>query len=516
MATAAVGAKGSLVLVILLVAGHARSRRALVDVVGVATGADHLGMASNERERRLVMVECDIPPPVGGVATAAVGAKGPLVLVILLVAVYASGGRALVNVVGVTTGAGRLGMAADKREGRLVMVECDLLPIAGHVATGAVGAKGPLVLVILLVTAHTCGRRALVDIIDVATGADRLGVGTSEREGRLAMVECGDLLPIAGHVATSAVGAKGPLVLVILLVTVHASGGRALVDVVGVARGACRLGVGAGEREGGFVVVERDLLPRAGCVATGTVGAQGTLMAVILLMAAYACGGRPLVDVVTVATGADRLSVGAGERKRRLAMVECGNLLPIIGHVATGTVGAKLAEVLLRLGVAIHTRGGRTLVHIVGVAFCADHLDVSAGEREGRLAVVECREILPVASHVAACAFRAKLAEVYLRIGVTAHACGGRTLVDVVGVAFCADHLDVSAGEGKTRLAMVKRGLLPVGGHVATGAVGAKGTLVDIIALMAGDTGAISDLKIGMGAGIFMAEPATRIRVLAL
>ena len=448
-------------------------------------------------------------------ATAAVGAKGSLVLVILLVAGHARSRRALVDVVGVATGADHLGMASNERERRLVMVECDIPPPVGGVATAAVGAKGSLVLVILLVAVYASGGRALVNVVGVATGAGRLGMAADKREGRLVMVEC-DLLPIAGHVATGAVGAKGPLVLVILLVTVHASGGRALVDVVGVARGACRLGVGAGEREGGFVVVERDLLPRAGCVATGTVGAQGTLMAVILLMAAYACGGRPLVDVVTVATGADRLSVGAGERKRRLAMVECGNLLPIIGHVATGTVGAKLAEVLLRLGVAIHTRGGRTLVHIVGVAFCADHLDVSAGEREGRLAVVECREILPVASHVAACAFRAKLAEVYLRIGVTAHACGGRTLVDVVGVAFCADHLDVSAGEGKTRLAMVKRGLLPVGGHVATGAVGAKGTLVDITALMAGDTGAISDLKIGMGAGIFMAEPATRIRVLAL
>lgn len=106
-----------------------------------------------------------------------------------------------------------------------------------------------------------------------------------------------------------------------------------------------------------------------------------------------------------------------------------------------------------------------------------------------------------------------KLAEVNLRIGVTTHARGRRPLIDVVAVALGTDDRSVGASEGEIRLVMIERGLLPVSGRVTTGAVGAKGTFMHIILLVAGDACTIGDLEIGLGAGSRMTEPTVHIRV---
>ncbi len=389
VATSAGGAKLAKMFLRLGMTRDACGGCALVDVVGVALATDRLGVGTGEWERRLAVVErCHLAPAARCVATGAVGAEGSLMLVIFLVARNTRGGCALVDVVSVAIGADRLGVATDEREGGLVMVEYDLAPAASRVATGTVGAEGPLMLVIFLVAGDTRGGRALVDVVDMATGADRRRMDTGEREGGFAMVK-GDLFPVAGDVATGAVGAEAALVFVVFLVTGDTTGGRALIDVVGVAARADRLGVGTREREGGLAVVKGDLLPRAGGVAACTVGTKGTFMYIILLMTGDTRGGRTFVDVIAVATGTDHFGVGTGEREGGLAMVEGRDLLPVAGDVATGTVGAKLAEVFLRLGVAGHARGGRALVDVVGVAVGADHLDVIAGEGKVRLAMVE-------------------------------------------------------------------------------------------------------------------------------
>ncbi len=106
-----------------------------------------------------------------------------------------------------------------------------------------------------------------------------------------------------------------------------------------------------------------------------------------------------------------------------------------------------------------------------------------------------------------------KLAEVNLRIGVTTHARGRRSLIDVVAVALGTDHRGVGTGEGEIRLVMIERGLLPVSGCVATGTVAAKGTFMHIILLVTSDTCAIGDLEIGLGTGSGMAEPTAHIRM---
>jgi len=389
VATGAGGAKLAKVFLWLGMARDARGGCALVDVVGVALATDRLGVGTSERERRLAVVErCHLAPAAGCVATGAVGTKGSLMFVIFLVARNTRGRCALVDVVGVATGADRLGMASDEREGGLVMVEYNLAPAAGRVATGTVGAEGSLVFIVFLVTGDTRGGCALVDVVDVATGADRRRMDTGEREGGLAVVK-GDLFPVAGDVATSAVGAECSLVFIILLVTSDTTGGRALIDVVGVAACADRLGVSTREREGGLAVVKSDLRPRARGVAACTVGAKGTLMHIILLMTGDTRGGRTFVNVIAVATGTNRFGVGTGEWEGGLAMVEGRDLFPVAGDVATGTVGAKLAEVFLRLGVASHARGRRAFVDVVSVAVGTDYLDVSAGEGKFRLAMVE-------------------------------------------------------------------------------------------------------------------------------
>ena len=90
-----------------------------------------------------------------------------------------------------------------------------------------------------------------------------------------------------------------------------------------------------------------------------------------------------------------RVRVARGARNLPLApvvereVVLEGRVLPATRRVATGAVGAKLAQVFLRIGVAGHARGRRALVDVVGVATATDRLGVSAGEREGGLVMVE-------------------------------------------------------------------------------------------------------------------------------
>ena len=61
------------------------------------------------------------------------------------------------------------------------------------------------------------------------------------------------------------------IVLIVFLMAGKTGGGSALEDVVNVAPGAVYCGVGAGQREVGFCMVEGGLFPIAGIMAGGAV-----------------------------------------------------------------------------------------------------------------------------------------------------------------------------------------------------------------------------------------------------
>ena len=144
----------------------------------------------------------------------------------------------------------------------------------------------------------------------------------------------------------------------------------------------------------------------------------------------------------------------------------------------------------------VDTRLRRALVDVVGVALDAVDLDMLAGEREGALRVVEGRA-LPGVGLMAGAAIRAELPLVLVVFLVAADTRLRRALVDVVGVALDAVHLDVLAGEREGALRVVEGRALPGVGLMAGAAIRAELPLVLVVFLVAADTGRGRGLQVG-------------------
>lgn len=249
------------------------------------------------------------------------------------------------------------------------MFEDHILPTARYVTGGAVGAKLPKVNLRVGVTAHACGGRTLIDVVGVALHASCLDVGTRERERGLAMVECRNLFPVVGRMAGGAVGAVLAHMNLRLRVAVHTCSGCTFIDVVAVAVHACRLNMGTGEREGGLVMVERNLIPAAGRVAGHTIRAEGTLVYVVLLVAGHAC----TVGDFEIGLGAGRrmaeltahLDVLTFERKAHLGVVKVA--IAIYTVVARQTIIAEIGAVRGHKGGLIIHMAADTTRRVEGV-----------------------------------------------------------------------------------------------------------------------------------------------------
>ena len=113
-----------------------------------------------------------------------------------------------------------------------------------------------------LVAAIASGGQRCVVVVYMACSTGHGGVGAGQRERRGVVIK-GGARPIRGAVACGARGWEtgccmrrtvGPCE--IGLVAAIAGSGQRCVVVVGMARGASHGGVGAGQREGGVVVIE--------------------------------------------------------------------------------------------------------------------------------------------------------------------------------------------------------------------------------------------------------------------
>ena len=103
------------------------------------------------------------------------------------------------------------------------------------------------------------------------------------------------------------------------------------------------------------------------------------------------------------------------------------------------------------------------------------------------VAKVEARR-RPGAGGVARLAVRAEGAPVVNGIGMAAHACLRRTFEDIVGMTFRTGRVDVGAGQGKGRLAVIECCVRPLFRCMATGAVGAELSLMLVVLAVTGDT----------------------------
>ena len=396
VALAALRAELAFVAVVLAVAGHAvgrggaedDARAAHLEVAGRAwNGGARMRVAQHEAGLVVVEAAGGCLPVLLGVAALALLAERALVAVILAVAADAVLRRLLEERALVAGLALRIGMAAEQREGGLAVVELrTLLPVALGVAARALAAERALVLVVLAVAGVTlaCGFLP-VERPGVAIRARQQAVLAAQGVAGLGVVVEEAALPRLGAVAALAALAElalVPALLVHTLVAADAGARRLAVLRVFVAAGAGRVGVLAGEREAGLVVVELRLFPGVFGVALVALGAEAALVGVVLAVAGQAVLRRLAVLLGGEVAGAARgLQVTAAQR----------------------VVGLRVVEVL-----AVELGQAHAAALVLGVAAAAGL---------GLLAAVEAGALAQVVAHV----LMAAGAQAVLRVAVEAH-----------------------------------------------------------------------------------------------
>jgi len=130
----------------------------------------------------------------------------------------------------------------------------------------------------------------------------------------------------------------------------------------------------------------------------------------------------------------------------------------------TGVTAYTVANVVDSLFTVLrdHPGLGVAAVACVGLVLLWRRVCVTRGTRDLAFASVVEREgvfesrTLPATCCVATGAGGAKLAKMFLRLGMARDACGGCALIDVVSVALATDRLGVGTGERERCLAMVE------------------------------------------------------------
>jgi hypothetical protein len=203
------------------------------------------------------MIEAGLFPAARVVATGAIGAILALVRIIPGMTSKAGARRVLVGVSGpVARSAGGIGMAADQREPCGTVIECCRLPVAGIMATCAVGTAAALVSIIAGVASDTAGAKALPALADMAAKAGHGLVRSSKGKPGYRMIEALHLLPGRGVVAILASAAELALVRIEWTVTTGAILRPTAIIVTPVATTAIGASMRSGQREIGEGVVK--------------------------------------------------------------------------------------------------------------------------------------------------------------------------------------------------------------------------------------------------------------------
>jgi hypothetical protein len=121
-------------------------------------------------------------------------------------------------------------------------------------------------------------------------------------------------VPVAGTVALSAVGAKSGMTGWRVMAGGTSCGkARILAGGMTIAAGQARMSICQWES----TVVKRGRQPGAGCMARPAVGAELSVVMIVLCMTGIAIGWRALVNIVDMSTGAIYLNVRAGQFESR-------------------------------------------------------------------------------------------------------------------------------------------------------------------------------------------------------
>lgn len=134
------------------------------------------GVCAGQWESRQIVVKCCRQPAAGGMAGGAVRTEPAIVIVILLVAGIAVGGRTPKDVVDMTVLTGDCSVFTGQFEGEQIVIYVGRQPAGGGVAGGAVCSELAVVFIILLMAGIAVGGCALENVIDMTILAGNLDV----------------------------------------------------------------------------------------------------------------------------------------------------------------------------------------------------------------------------------------------------------------------------------------------------------------------------------------------------
>jgi hypothetical protein len=162
-----------------------------------------------------------------------------------------------------------------------------------------------------------------------------------------------------------------------------------------------------------------------------------------------------------------------------------GHLPPVYGIVALATFRPEAAVVGVILAVAGVTGGRDTSEEITGMAANAVGWWMSAGQTEAGPSMIEVN--LPPVRGIMAGGAACFWSLVLIVLAVAGVAVVRSIIEPAVKMAIGAGDIDVSSGQGVTRLGVVKAHLSPIAGIVTLAAVGCR-SLVFVILAVAGIT----------------------------
>jgi hypothetical protein len=206
-------------------------------------------------------------------------------------------------------------------EGRIIVIESNLLPAARGMAGGTDRSKLPLVYISGGMTREAILWRALIHIVHMAGLAGNVAVQTGQWERRVVVIEY-HLTPFGGLVTGAAIRAKLPTMHITRRMTGKTVFRRALIHAVYMAGFAYHCGVGTGQGKGSFAMIKGNVFPAPGGMTGGAFGAKLTLMDILRRMAGEAVLRRAFVDIVYVTGFTGNIGVQAIKRKGGLGVVE--------------------------------------------------------------------------------------------------------------------------------------------------------------------------------------------------
>jgi len=181
-------------------------------------------------------------------------------------------------------------MLSNKWEGRIVVIEGDIIPTAGRMAGAAIGAKLPVVIVVGSMTGIAVGWRALIDTIGMTVATGQITMLPHQWETRIGMIK-GRAAPATGRMTGSAIGSELSVVMIIGSMTGETIFWSPFEHIVCMTGFAVDIIVLPCQRETRIRVIEGYIAPTTCVMTSHTIGSKLPVVVVIRSMAGKAIFG---------------------------------------------------------------------------------------------------------------------------------------------------------------------------------------------------------------------------------